>query len=79
LENTYILFTSDNSYQLGQFRMPCCKLNPYKDDICVPMMIQGPGIVPFSTRKDIIATHVDLMPTLLGLAAAGARGDPDGR
>jgi hypothetical protein len=44
LDNTYIVFTSDNGYRLGQFRMPQCKLHPYENDVRVPMMIRGPGI-----------------------------------
>jgi arylsulfatase A-like enzyme len=44
LNNTYIVFTSDNGYRLGQFRMPQCKLHPYENDVRVPMMIRGPGI-----------------------------------
>ena len=67
LDNTYIVFTSDNGYRLGQFRMGTCKLHAYENDIRVPMMIRGPGIQSFSVRDDIIGTHTDLMPTLLGL------------
>ncbi len=44
LENTYIIFTSDHGYRLGQFRIPQCKLHPYENDVRVPMMIRGPGI-----------------------------------
>jgi N-acetylglucosamine-6-sulfatase len=81
LKNTYILFNSDNGYRLGQFQMPVCKLHPYENDIRVPMMIRGPGIAAGgTTRSDIMGTHVDLMPTLLGLvnAAAAAAGDNSG-
>jgi N-acetylglucosamine-6-sulfatase len=81
LNNTYILFTSDNGYRLGQFQMSVCKLHPYENDIRVPMIIRGPGIAAGGkTRSDIVGTHVDLMPTLLGLvnAAAAAAGDNSG-
>lgn len=67
LNNTYIIFTSDNGYRLGQFRMPMAKLHPYENDIRVPMMIRGPGISKNSTSS-LISTHVNLMPTLMGLA-----------
>jgi N-acetylglucosamine-6-sulfatase len=67
LNNTYIFFTSDNGYRLGQFRMPMCKLHPYENDIRVPMMIRGPGIEKNSTSS-LVSTHVNLMPTLMGLA-----------
>lgn len=44
LEDTYIVFTSDNGFRLGQFRIPMDKLHPYENDVRVPMMIRGPGI-----------------------------------
>lgn len=31
-------------------------------------MMRGPGIRPNSIRNDILGTHVDIMPTLIGLA-----------
>lgn len=67
LNNTYVIFTSDNGYRLGQFRMPSCKLHPYENDIRVPMMMRGPGIAKNSTTS-LVSTHVNLMPTLMGLA-----------
>ena len=67
LSDTYLVFTSDNGYHLGQFRMPMGKWQAYEDDIRIPMMIRGPGIEP-NVSSAMMATHVDLMPTLLGLA-----------
>jgi N-acetylglucosamine-6-sulfatase len=73
LDNTYIVFTSDNGYRLGQFQMPQGKFHPYENDIRVPMMIRGPGIVvpptgSSSSNSIVVGTHVDMMPTLFGLA-----------
>lgn len=67
LADTYVIFTSDNGFHLGQFRLPGGKWQAYEDDIRLPMMIQGPGIQP-NTTSTMLATHVDLMPTLLGIA-----------
>lgn len=68
LDNTYVLFTSDNGYRLGQFRMPMAKLHAYENDIRVPMMIRGPYIAK-NTTSTMLSTHVNLMPTLLGLVS----------
>lgn len=67
VDDTYVVFTSDNGFHLGQFRLPGGKWQAYEDDIRLPMMIRGPGIQP-DTTSTMLATHVDLMPTLLGLA-----------
>ena len=36
LDNTYIVFASDNGFHLGQHRMPAGKQTPYEPDIHVP-------------------------------------------
>ncbi|KAL3806943.1 hypothetical protein ACHAXA_007194 [Cyclostephanos tholiformis] len=66
LSNTYIIFTSDNGYKLGQFRM-FGKWAAYEEDIRIPMMIRGPGIQS-NVSSTLMGTHVDLIPTLLGMA-----------
>jgi len=65
-EKTYWLITSDHGYNLGQHRLPSCKLNVYDHDVRIPMVIAGPGIKagPFS----YIGSNVDVAPTLLELA-----------
>jgi N-acetylglucosamine-6-sulfatase len=44
LENTYVIFFSDNGYHLGQFCFGADKRQPYEADIRVPMAVRGPGI-----------------------------------
>lgn len=67
LDNTVIAFTSDHGFQLGQFGMPEGKWNAYEHDIRVPFFIRGPG-VPRGGKFNWPASHVDIMPTLLGFA-----------
>jgi arylsulfatase A-like enzyme len=47
--------------------MPMGKWNVYENDIRIPMVIRGPGIKPNSSF-DHLASNVDVMPTILGLA-----------
>lgn len=47
--------------------MPMGKWNVYENDIRIPMVMRGPGIARNSTF-DYIASNVDVMPTILGLA-----------
>ena len=44
LANTYFVFSSDNGFHLGQFRMPAGKETPYDTDIRVPLVVRGPGV-----------------------------------
>jgi len=67
LDNTFMFFTSDHGYNLGQHRLPSCKLNVYDHDIRIPMVIRGPGIAA-NTTFDWIGSNVDVGPTFLALA-----------
>merc|ERR1712187_536217 len=71
LKRTYILITSDHGYNLGQHRLPSCKLNVYDHDLRIPMIIKGPGIKA-GTPFDLPASNVDVGPTILGLAGIDA-------
>lgn len=77
LNNTYVIFTSDNGYHLGTHRRPSGKLSAYEEDIRVPFGIRGPGIAPASVSLQQSA-HVDFAPTILALAGAQAPTELDG-
>lgn len=68
LENTYIIFTSDNGYHLGQHRLLGGKGNPYDEDIHVPFVIRGPGIEPGTSLQGYLTGNVDIAPTFAELA-----------
>ncbi|KAI0016854.1 alkaline-phosphatase-like protein [Xylariomycetidae sp. FL0641] len=69
LEDTFLLFTSDNGYHISQHRMQPGKECGYEEDINVPLVIRGPG-VPWNMTTDIATTHTDLAPTILDIAGA---------
>ena len=53
LNNTYIFFTSDNGYHLGNHRLGLGKRAPYEEDIGVPLMVRGPGIPANVVRQEM--------------------------
>jgi N-acetylglucosamine-6-sulfatase len=77
LQNTYVVFTSDNGYHLGQHRMPAGKLTAYDEDIHVPLIVRGPG-VPDRTRDQMVG-NVDFALTFADLAGVKAPKFVDGR
>lgn len=66
-ENTYIIFTSDNGYHLGQFSMPYDKRQPYETDIRVPFIVVGPNVRAKVVVEKPIAL-IDLAPTIFNWA-----------
>jgi arylsulfatase A-like enzyme len=78
LNNTYIVYSSDNGYHIGQHRLQPGKSCGYEEDVNIPLIIRGPGLaVNFST--DIVTTHTDLAPTFLKLLQIPLPEDLDGR
>jgi arylsulfatase A-like enzyme len=78
LDDTYILYTSDNGWHMGEHRLGPGKNTPYEEDIRVPLVIRGPGIAPGMVVADL-ALNSDLAPTIAELAGARAPGFVDGR
>ena len=78
LERTYLFFTSDNGYHMGEHRMPPGKYTPYEEDVHVPLLVRGPG-VPEGITIGALASSVDLAPTFAELAGATLSAEPDGR
>jgi len=77
LENTVIVFTSDNGFFLGEHRLPEGKYYPYEEAIHVPLLIRGGGFPAAHTAQQIVG-NVDLAPTFLALAGADAGRVVDG-
>lgn len=77
LANTYVFYTSDNGYHIGQHRLPPGKTCGIEEDVNVPFIARGPGIAAGHIEK-FPTTHTDLVPTIFDLAGIPQRDDFDG-
>lgn len=78
LDNTYIVFTSDNGFHSGQHRLTPGKFTPYEEDIHVPLFVRGPGIEAGSVVTRL-ALNTDLAPTFAEIGGADVPAFVDGR
>jgi arylsulfatase A-like enzyme len=78
LDNTLIVYTSDNGFFHGEHRIQTGKNRVYEEAIRVPLLIRGPGI-PAGVSVDEISVNADLAPTILDAAGADPGVAVDGR
>jgi N-acetylglucosamine-6-sulfatase len=75
--NTYVIFSSDNGYHMGEYRLRPGKMTAYDTDIHVPLVVIGPN-VPAGRTVDAIAENIDLCPTFIQLSGADPLPSMDG-
>ncbi|MGL4744798.1 MAG: sulfatase family protein [Phycicoccus sp.] len=76
LDNTYLMFVSDNGYNMGAHRL-WQKQAPYEESLRVPLVVAGPE-AQAGTSADM-ALLTDVAPTVLELAGLEVPADMDGR
>jgi arylsulfatase A-like enzyme len=78
LENTYVIYSSDNGFHLGEHRLPAGKDFPYEEDIRVPAVVRGPG-VPAGQTIEAMVLNSDFAPTFAEIAGIEPPEFVDGR
>jgi N-acetylglucosamine-6-sulfatase len=78
LSNTYVFFTSDNGFHLGEHRLGAGKWTAYEEDIRVPLIVRGPGVPEGRTLHHMVLNN-DLAPTFADLAGVETPPFVDGR
>ncbi|KAF2258996.1 arylsulfatase-like protein [Lojkania enalia] len=74
LDNTYIVYTTDNGFHVGQHRLQPGKYCPFEEDVHIPLAVRGPRI-PENKKTEIATTHTDLAPTFFSMIGADMRDD----
>jgi N-acetylglucosamine-6-sulfatase len=78
LENTLVIYTSDNGFFHGEHRIPNGKNRVYEEAIKVPLMMRGPGI-DRGISVDELTINTDLAATIADYAGADPLVRVDGR
>ena len=79
LDNTYIIFASDNGYHLGQHRLLGGKGTAYEEDIDVPLIVRGPNVQAGAALDGYVTGNIDVAPTIAELAGVVPPSYVDGR
>jgi arylsulfatase A-like enzyme len=72
-DNTVIIFTSDNGYLWGEHGL-WGKDKAYQESLKIPLIILMPGVAP-RTENSLIATSLDIGPTLFEIASITKKTD----
>jgi arylsulfatase A-like enzyme len=78
-DDTIVVFTSDHGDLVGAHGgMQQKWYNAFDESIRVPLLMKGPGVSGVAGGIDIPTSHVDLIPTLMGLAGIDAERAAEG-
>jgi arylsulfatase A-like enzyme len=68
LDNTFILFTSDNGFFYGEHGLSVERRMPYEESIRTPLVIRYPRVARAGSEIDDLVASVDFAPTVLEIA-----------
>jgi arylsulfatase A-like enzyme len=63
LDNTIVMFTSDNGWLLGEHGIPFAKVVLYEEAVRVPFLVRGPGFPAGKTATQLVA-NIDVASTI---------------
>ncbi len=68
LDETFILFTSDNGFFYGEHGLSIERRMPYEESIRAPLVVRYPTLVGAGSSIDELVVSVDIAPTVLDVA-----------
>lgn len=69
LDDTLLIYTSDNGFFHGEHRVTSEKVLPYEEAARIPLIVRGPG-VPRGERIGQLVSNIDWAPTIVDAADA---------
>ena len=78
LDNTFVVYLSDNGYFWGEHRLARGKGYAYEESIHVPFAIRYPPLIPSPRQETHIVANIDLAPTIYQLAGLPIPSNTDG-
>ena len=78
LDDTYIIFSSDNGFFRGEHRIVTGKYLPYDPASRVPLIIRGPGIPAGGVSNELV-WNGDIPQTIIQIASGSQMDSLDGR
>jgi N-acetylglucosamine-6-sulfatase len=79
LDNTIIVFTSDNGYFYGEHGLSVERRLAYEESIRMPLLVRYPKAIKPGMARDELALNIDVAPTLLELAGVAVPTSMQGR
>jgi N-acetylglucosamine-6-sulfatase len=79
LDNTIIVFASDNGYFYGEHGLSVERRLAYEESIRMPLLVRYPRVIKAGTVRDELALNIDVAPTLLELAGVSPPATVQGR
>nr|WSZ19522.1 sulfatase [Streptomyces canus] len=76
-DNTYVVFSSDNGFHLGEHRLKAGKQTAFDTDVRVPLVIAGPGVAAGRTSHAQVS-NIDFAPTFEKIGGAAVTSRVDG-
>lgn len=79
LDNTFVVYLSDNGFFWGEHRIPMGKNRVYEPSQRVPFAIRYPKLIGKPRVESRLVANIDLAPTIYELAGVPTPPDVDGR
>jgi N-acetylglucosamine-6-sulfatase len=79
LDNTLIVFTSDEGYFYGEHGLSVERRLAYEESARIPLLMRWPKLIKAKSEIDSMVLSIDLAPTLLEIGGAPAAKEMHGR